>query len=115
MRYIALAIGGGLMAAGGSSHWLSLAPSPWHHRRARLSRHRHRYFWQLGPYPRDGRRLDYGGAYALQLRLQAMGLQLPIPYETFLALPYIVTIIALVIAGRNRSYPTALLKPYHRE
>jgi len=49
------------------------------------------------------------------LRLQAMGLQLPIPYETFLALPYLVTIVALVIAGRNASYPAALLKPYHRE
>jgi len=26
-----------------------------------------------------------------------------------------VTIVALVIAGRNASYPAALLKPYHRE
>jgi simple sugar transport system permease protein len=59
--------------------------------------------------------LIFGGTYALQLRLQAMGLQLPIPYETFLALPYIVTIVALVIAGRQASYPAALLKPYHRE
>ena len=57
----------------------------------------------------------FGGIFALQLRLQAMGLELPIPYETFLALPYIVTIVALVIAGRNASYPAALLKPYRRE
>jgi FKBP-type peptidyl-prolyl cis-trans isomerase 2 len=30
-------------------------------------------------------------------------------------LPYIVTIIALTLAGRNASYPAALLKPYKRE
>jgi len=38
-----------------------------------------------------------------------------LPYELFLALPYIVTIIALTLAGRNASYPAALLKPYKRE
>jgi len=59
--------------------------------------------------------LIFGGTFALQLRLQAIGLQLPIPYESFLALPYIVTLVALVLAGRNASYPAALLKPYRRE
>lgn len=117
IRYSVLAIGGGLMAAGGA--FLSLA--------------------QLGAFSHgiiSGRgwvaiaivifgnwvpikvmlgALIFGGTNALQLRLQAMGLQLPIPYETFLALPYIVTIIALVLAGRNASYPAALLKPYRRE
>ncbi|KAF0111840.1 MAG: simple sugar transport system permease protein [Chloroflexi bacterium] len=57
--------------------------------------------------------LLFGGVSALQLRLQLKGLKLP--YEIFLALPYIVTIIALTIAGRNASYPAALLKPYKRE
>ncbi|MBA4375121.1 MAG: ABC transporter permease [Anaerolinea sp.] len=57
--------------------------------------------------------LLFGGVSALQLRLQLTGLKLP--YEIFLALPYIVTIIALTIAGRNASYPAALLKPYKRE
>ncbi len=57
--------------------------------------------------------LLFGGVSALQLRLQMTGLRLP--YEIFLALPYIVTIIALTIAGRNASYPAALLKPYRRE
>jgi len=32
-----------------------------------------------------------------------------------LTLPYIVTILALTIAGRNVSVPSALLKPYRRE
>jgi general nucleoside transport system permease protein len=50
---------------------------------------------------------------ALQLRWQAEGLDLP--YWFLLALPYLVTILALTLAGRNASYPAALLKPYKRE
>jgi general nucleoside transport system permease protein len=57
--------------------------------------------------------LIFGGVQALQLRLQTLGLKLP--YELFLSLPYLVTIIALTIAGRNASAPSALLKPYKRE
>ncbi|MBX3080607.1 MAG: ABC transporter permease [Anaerolineae bacterium] len=50
---------------------------------------------------------------ALQLRLQAQGVDLP--YWFLIALPYLITIVALVLAGRNASYPAALLKPYRRE
>jgi ABC-type uncharacterized transport system permease subunit len=57
--------------------------------------------------------LIFGGVASLQLRLQTLGLKLP--YELFLALPYLVTIIALTIAGRNVSAPSALLKAYRRE
>jgi simple sugar transport system permease protein len=57
--------------------------------------------------------LLFGLVQALQLRLQTLGFKLP--YELFLALPYIVTIIALTIAGRNASAPSALLKAYRRE
>ena len=57
--------------------------------------------------------LLFGGFQALQLRLQASGVRLP--YEALLALPYLVTIAALVLAGRNASVPAALLKPYQRE
>ncbi|MBA4398543.1 MAG: ABC transporter permease [Chloroflexi bacterium] len=117
VRYAALAIGGGLMAAGGA--FLSLA---------QLGAFTHGIiagrgwvaiaiviFGNWNPVRAMWGALIFGGASALQLRLQTMGLQLPIPYETFLALPYIVTIIALVLAGRNASYPAALLKPYRRE
>lgn len=117
IRYAACAIGGGLMAAGGA--FLSLA---------QLGAFTHGIiagrgwvaiaiviFGNWNPVRAMWGALIFGGTYALQLRLQTMGLQLPIPYETFLALPYIVTIIALVIAGRNASYPAALLKPYRRE
>ena len=117
VRYSVLAIGGALMAAGGA--FLSLA---------QLGAFTHGIvagrgwvaiaiviFGNWSPVKVMGGALIFGGTYALQLRLQAMGLQLPIPYETFLALPYVVTIIALVLAGRNASYPAALLKPYRRE
>ncbi|HVN52861.1 MAG TPA: ABC transporter permease [Anaerolineaceae bacterium] len=57
--------------------------------------------------------LLFGGVAALQLRLQTLGLKLP--YELFLALPYLVTILALVVAGRNVSAPAYLLKAYRRE
>ena len=57
--------------------------------------------------------LLFAGVSALQLRLQSQGYKLP--YEVFLALPYIVTIIALTIAGRNASAPAALLHAYRRE
>lgn len=114
-RALALAIAGGLMGAGGS--FLSLA--------------------QLGAFSFGiiaGRgwvcialivfgnwdpvkvlwgALLFGSAFALQLRLQATGLNLP--YEAFLALPYLVTILALAVGGRNASYPAALLKAYKRE
>ncbi|WP_322507966.1 ABC transporter permease [Anaerolinea sp.] len=115
IRYLALAIGGGLMAAGGAflslaqlgsfifgiiagRGWVCIAliifanwvPS--------------RVLWGA---------LLFGGVSALQLRLQATGAQLP--YELFLALPYLVTILALVLAGRSATAPAALLKPYRRE
>jgi simple sugar transport system permease protein len=115
LRTIALMIGGGLIAVGGA--FLSLAQlgtftfgiingrgwvcialiifANWEPIRV---------FWGA---------LLFGGVSALQLRLQLTGLNLP--YEAFLALPYVVTIIALSLAGRNASYPAALLKPYKRE
>lgn len=57
--------------------------------------------------------LIFGGVQALQLRLQTLGFKLP--YELFLSLPYLVTILALALAGRSISGPSAILKPYRRE
>ena len=117
IRYSALVIGSGLMAAGGATLSLGIAGSftdqiisgrGWVALAIVI-------FGNWNPVKAMWGALIFGGTYALQLMLQAMGLKLPIPYETFLALPYIVTIIALVIAGRNASYPAALLKPYKRE
>lgn len=57
--------------------------------------------------------LLFGFVQALQLRLQATGVN--IPYQALLALPYLVTVAALVVASRNAQYPAALLRPYSRE
>jgi len=115
IRYLVLALGGGLMAIGGA--FLSLAQlgaftpgiiagrgwvcialvifARWQPVRAMLGA------------------LLFGGVFALQLRLQTMGFELP--FELFLALPYLVTIAALALASRHVSYPGAYLKPYRRE
>ncbi|MCZ2099334.1 MAG: ABC transporter permease, partial [Anaerolineae bacterium] len=111
MRYIALILGGALIGVGGA--FLSLA---------QLGAFTHGIIngrgwiaiaivifgnWQ----PRKvlAGALLFGGLQALQLRLQAEGI--PLPYEVLLALPYVLTIVAIAIAGRNASYPAALLKP----
>ncbi len=84
-----------------------------HRGRARLGVHRPDHLCQLASFQGVLRCLLFGGVFALQLRLQTTGMRLP--YELFLALPYLVTILALTIAGRNASAPAALLKPYRRE
>lgn len=57
--------------------------------------------------------LLFGGIDAIGLRLQ--GISLNIPFQIFLMLPYVITIIVLILTARNASYPSALLKPYRRE
>ncbi|HEX9922063.1 MAG TPA: ABC transporter permease [Anaerolineae bacterium] len=115
VRYLTLALGGALMAVGGA--FLSLAQlgafSPgiiagrgWVCIALVI-------FAKWDPIRAMGGALLFGGVFALQLRLQTLGLELP--FEFFLALPYLVTIIALAIAGRNAAYPGAYLKPYRRE
>jgi general nucleoside transport system permease protein len=117
IRYLALAVGGGLMAAGGAFFSLAqmgtftlgiIAGRGWIALALVIFGNWHPLQVTLGA-------LIFAGAFALQLRLQALGLQLPVPYETFLALPYVVTLFALVLAGRNVSSPAALLKAYRRE
>ena len=114
-RYLALAFGGGLMGAAGA--FLSLAQlgafSPgiiagrgWVCIALVI-------FARWDPVRAVWGALLFGGVYALQLRLQTLGFELP--FELFLALPYVVTIIALAIAGRNAAYPGAYLKAYRRE
>ena len=53
---------------------------------------------------------------ALQLRLQQAGDILPVvvPYQVYLMLPYILSILALVIMARRAAYPQALMKPYRK-
>ena len=56
--------------------------------------------------------LLFGLCDAVQLRIQ--GTSTGIPYEVFLALPYVVTLVALVIRGRNSRTPAALGVPFDR-
>ena len=55
---------------------------------------------------------------ALQLRLQQGGAALPgmpeLPYQVYLMLPYILSILALVFMARRAAYPQALMKPYRK-
>lgn len=57
--------------------------------------------------------LLFGGAYALQFRLQAINST--IPYQLLGALPYILTLIVLVGISRKTQLPSALTRPYSRE
>ncbi|KAF1022497.1 MAG: hypothetical protein GAK30_01084 [Paracidovorax wautersii] len=50
---------------------------------------------------------------ALQLRLQQSG-AIDVPYQVFLMLPYVLSILALVLVARRASYPQALMKPYRK-
>ena len=51
---------------------------------------------------------------ALQLRLQAAGLG-HIPYQAFLIMPFLLTIVAMALFSRNAVAPAALLKPFRKE
>ncbi|ARP92944.1 ABC transporter permease [Bordetella genomosp. 13] len=55
---------------------------------------------------------------ALQLRLQQGATSLPglpeLPYQVYLMLPYILSILALVVMARRAAYPQALMKPYRK-
>ena len=50
---------------------------------------------------------------ALQLRLQQSGAAV-LPYQMYLMLPYVLSILALVLVARKASYPQALMKPYRK-
>jgi general nucleoside transport system permease protein len=49
---------------------------------------------------------------ALQFNLQAAGAALP--YQLFLALPYVLTLIVLALFGGHSDAPSALGEPYLR-
>ena len=54
---------------------------------------------------------------ALQLRLQQSGSELlgvAVPYQVYLMLPYVLSIVALIVVARRAAYPQALMKPYRK-
>jgi simple sugar transport system permease protein len=61
--------------------------------------------------------LLFGMFDALQLRLQQSGAGLfgvAVPYQVYLMLPYLLSIVALVLVARRAAYPQALMKPYRK-
>ena len=56
--------------------------------------------------------LLFGFASALQMRLQAMGIDLA--NQLLLMLPYVMTIVALIVASKKAEFPSAYTIPYSR-
>ena len=50
---------------------------------------------------------------ALQIRLQTSSIT-NLPYQFYLMLPYLLSILALVLVARKAAYPQALMKPYRK-
>lgn len=115
IRYLCLTVGGVLMALGGAflslaqfnmflfgmvagRGWVALALV---------------VFGNWRPWKCLGGTLFFGGLDALQLRLQAVGFK-AVPYQFFLILPYVLTIVALISVSRRAAYPGSLLVPYKR-
>ena len=57
--------------------------------------------------------LLFAGLDALQVRAQQVAGAV-IPYQFFLMLPYVLSIVAMVIMSRRAAYPKALLVPFRR-
>lgn len=58
--------------------------------------------------------LLFGAVDALQLRLQSAGI-IDVPYQVFLMLPFVVTIVAMAVLARTARAPAALLMPFRKE
>ena len=115
-RYAALVVGGALMAVGGAfltlavlgtftlnitngRGWVAIALVIF----AR---------WRIGPAVLGG--LLFAVIDAGQLQLAIMPAFAHVPRELLIALPYLVVIAALALAGEGLRYPGAYLKPYRR-
>ena len=51
---------------------------------------------------------------ALQIRLQQTAIGALVPYQLFLMLPYILSILALVVMSRRAEVPAALMVPFNK-
>ena len=115
-RYLALMIGGALMAIGGAFFTLALLGS------FTLDIIAGRGWvcvalvifgrWRIGRGVIGA--LLFSVIFSLQFRLRILPEFSALPFELLLALPYLVVIGALALSGRNVAYPGAYLKPYRR-
>ncbi|MDS9469433.1 ABC transporter permease [Paracoccus sp. MBLB3053] len=51
---------------------------------------------------------------AMQIRLQQTPLGAHMPYQVFLMLPYLLSILALIVSSRRASVPAALMQPFRK-
>ncbi|MFN7222673.1 MAG: ABC transporter permease [Paracoccaceae bacterium] len=58
--------------------------------------------------------LLFAGFDALQIRLQQTPVGAVVPYQLFLMLPYVFSILALVVMSRRAEVPAALMVPYNK-
>lgn len=115
-RYLALMIGGALMAIGGAFFTLAVLGS------FTLDIIAGRGWvcvalvifgrWRIGRGVIGA--LVFSLVFSLQFRLRILPGFGELPFELLLALPYLVVIVALALSGRNVAYPGAYLKPYRR-
>jgi simple sugar transport system permease protein len=69
---------------------------------------------QWDPWRVMGAALLFGALDALGLRLQSSG-GIALPYQLFLMLPFLATIVAMALLARSARAPAALLTPFRRE
>ncbi|BBO83861.1 ABC transporter permease [Desulfosarcina ovata subsp. sediminis] len=70
-------------------------------------------FGQWNPWKSAAGALLFAFIDALQLRLQASSFNLP--YEVFLMMPFVLTIVGMALVSRNARAPAALLTPFRKE
>ena len=71
-------------------------------------------FGQWDPWKSSAGAFLFAFIDALQLRLQASGV-INVPYQVFLMMPFVFTIIGMALVSRNARVPAALLKPFRKE
>ena len=71
-------------------------------------------FGQWSPWKSAAGALLFAFIDALQLRLQASSV-IDLPYQVFLMMPFVLTIVGMALVSRNARAPAALLKPFRKE
>ncbi len=71
-------------------------------------------FGQWSPWKSALAALLFAFIDALQLRLQASAV-IDVPYQFFLMMPFVLTIVAMALLSRNARVPAALLVPFRKE
>jgi simple sugar transport system permease protein len=71
-------------------------------------------FGQWSPWKSAAGAVLFAVIDALQLRLQASS-AMNLPYQVFLMLPFVLTIVGMALVSRNATAPAALLKPFRKE